>query len=222
HRQDHLAARRIAALVDLVGNGLFANSPATIGSRFNINRLPTHFRAVVYLSAVGRGPSPTTWSQLKSTNQGTTMNNEQIIRRAYELAEKVDVKGFTDCFTPDGTFTDMSIGVTYKGPTGPTGIGVTVEVFAKAFPDMHRELYRFVTVDNVVIVELALQGTHKGPLPTPMGVIPPTGKRMDTPCCDVFRLVNGKIQSFNCYPSGTVIFAQLGVLSNIQAAIARS
>jgi len=35
----------------------------------------------------------------------------------------------------------------------------------------------------------------------------PTGKRMDAPCCDVFRLVNGKIQSFDCYPSGTVIFA---------------
>jgi hypothetical protein len=43
---------------------------------------------------------------------------------------------------------------------------------------------------------------------------------MDAPCCDVFRLVNGKIQSFDCYPSGTVIFAQLGVLSNIEAAIA--
>ena len=31
------------------------------------------------------------------------MNNEQIIRRAYELAEKVDVKGWVECFTPDGT-----------------------------------------------------------------------------------------------------------------------
>jgi len=45
---------------------------------------------------------------------------------------------------------------------------------------------------------------------------------MDAPCCDVFRLVNGKIQSFNRYPSGTVIFAQLGVLANIEAAIANS
>jgi hypothetical protein len=51
-----------------------------------------------------------------------------------------------------------------------------------------------------------------------MGILPPTGKRMDAPCCDVFRLVKGKIQSFNCYPSGTVIFAQLGVLANISAA----
>jgi hypothetical protein len=40
-----------------------------------------------------------------------------------ELAEKVDVKDWTGCFTPDGTFTDMSIGVTYRGPDGPTGVG---------------------------------------------------------------------------------------------------
>jgi len=150
------------------------------------------------------------------------MNNEQIIRQAYALAEKVDVKGWTECFTPDGTFTDMSIGVTYRGPDGPTGLGKTVEVYAKAFPDMHRELYRLFGIGDVVVVELALQGTHRGPLPTPMGILPATGKRMDAPCCDVFRIVNGKIQSFNCYPSGTVIFAQLGVLSNIERAIAAS
>jgi predicted ester cyclase len=150
------------------------------------------------------------------------MDNEKIVRRAYGVAEKVDIKGWVECFTQDGTFTDNSIGVTYRGPDGATGLGKTVEVHAKAFPDMHREIYRMVTAGDVVIVELALQGTHRGPLPTPMGIIPPTGKRMDAPCCDVFRLVNGKIKSFNCYPSGTVIFAQLGVLSNIEAAVARS
>jgi ketosteroid isomerase-like protein len=149
------------------------------------------------------------------------MNNEQIIRKAYQTAEDKDVTGWVASFTPDGTFTDMSIGVTYRGPGGPMGLGKTVEVYAAAFPDMHRELYRFFNSGDVVIVELALQGTHKGPLLTPMGTIPATGKRMDAPCCDVFRIVSGKIQSFNCYPSGTVIFAQLGILSNIEAAVAR-
>lgn len=134
------------------------------------------------------------------------------------MAEKVDIKGWTDCFTPDGTFTDMSINVTYRGPAE---LGKTVEVYAKAFPDMHRELFRFFSMGDIVVVELALQGTHTGPLPTPMGVVPPTGKRMDAPCCDVFRLVDGKIQSFNCYPSGTVIFAQLGILENIKGSIDR-
>jgi hypothetical protein len=88
------------------------------------------------------------------------VNNEQIIRTAYERAEKVDVKGWVECFTSDGTFTDMSIGVTYRGPVGPTGLGKTVEVYAKAFPDMHRDLYRVFSVGDVVVVELALQGTH--------------------------------------------------------------
>ena len=128
------------------------------------------------------------------------MNNEQIVRNAYEVAEKVDIKGWVESFTSDGTFTDNSIGVTYRGSDGTTGLGKTVEVYAKAFPDMHRELYRVFSIGDVVVVELALQGTHKGPLPTPMGVLPPTGKRMAAPCCDVFRLVNGKIHRSTATP----------------------
>ena len=37
-----------------------------------------------------------------------------------------------------------------------------VEIYAAAFPDMHRELYRFFVDGDTVIVELALQGTQKG------------------------------------------------------------
>ena len=147
------------------------------------------------------------------------MTNEQIIREAYQTAEEQDVQGWVASFTPDGTFTDESIGVAYRGPNE---LGKTVEVYAKAFPDMHRELFRVFVDGDTVIVELALQGTHKGPLPMPMGTIPPTGKRIDAPCCDVFRLVDGKIQSFNCYVSGTVLLSQLGVLSNIEAAVGES
>jgi hypothetical protein len=46
---------------------------------------------------------------------------------------------------------------------------------------MHRELYDLWTVGETVIVRLALQGTHTGPLETPLGTIPPTGKGMDAP-----------------------------------------
>jgi hypothetical protein len=41
---------------------------------------------------------------------------------------------------------------------------------------------------------------------------------MDAPCADVFELVDGKIKRFDCYPSGTVVLAQLGVLENLSAA----
>jgi ketosteroid isomerase-like protein len=134
--------------------------------------------------------------------------NEAAIRKTYQAAEDRDVPGFVNCFTPDGTFTDESINVTYRGPKE---LGRTVEIYATAFPDMHRELYAFYVVGDTVVVELALQGTHKGPLTLPSGTFAPSGKRMNAPCCDVFQLVNGKVKSFNCYPSGTVIEKQLGL-----------
>ena len=145
-----------------------------------------------------------------------TMNNEEIVRNAYNLAEIKDVPGFAASFTEDGTFTDESIGVVYRGPKE---LGRPVEIYAKAFQDMHRELYKFYVSGEIVVVQLALQGTHTGPLEMPFGAIPAMGKRMDAPCCDVFQLKNGKIQRFDCYPSGTVILSQLGVLANLQAVL---
>ena len=100
--------------------------------------------------------------------------NEAAIRKAYQVAEDKDITGFVNCFTEDGTFTDESIGHTYRGPKE---LGRTVEVYATAFPHMHRELYAFYLIGDTVVVELALQGTHKGPLELPIGIIAPTGKR---------------------------------------------
>jgi len=133
-------------------------------------------------------------------------DNEDLVRNAYNVAEARDIPAWINAFAKDGTFTDMSTGVTYRGET----LGDLVEIYGTAFSDMHRELYRFYSSNDVVVVQLALQGTHDGPLVLPTGTISPTGRRMDAPCCDVFELVAGKIKRFDCYPSGTVIMAQLG------------
>ena len=147
------------------------------------------------------------------------LDNAQIIRNAYRVAEDKDIPGWVACFTEDGTFTDEATGITYRGADE---LGEVVKVMAAAFPDMHRELHNlYVSGENVVIVQLALQGTHLGPLVTPGGTILPTGKRMDAPCCDVFELVDGKIKRFDCYNEGSMIFSQLGVLGNLQAALTK-
>jgi ketosteroid isomerase-like protein len=144
------------------------------------------------------------------------LDNEQLVRKAYQIAEDKDVAGWSAAFTVDGTFTDMSINVTW---TGPDELPEQVENYARAFPDMHRELYQVYVSGNIVVVQLALQGTHLGPLHLPAGTLPPTGKRMDAPCCDVFELIDGKIKRFDCYPEGTIILTQLGVFDNLGAAL---
>ena len=143
------------------------------------------------------------------------LDSEQIIRRAYKVAEDKDIEGWIAAFTEDGIFADQSTGVTYHGPDE---LPITVENYARAFPDMHRELYQMYVTGNIVVVQLALQGTHLGPLSLPAGTLRPTGKRMDAPCCDVFELSDGKIKRFDCYPSGTVVLTQLGVLGDLSAA----
>jgi ketosteroid isomerase-like protein len=144
-------------------------------------------------------------------------DNQTLVRNAYNLAEVRDIPGWVNAFTEDGTITDMSTGVTYRGET----LGDLVEIYASGFSDMHRELHRVLVSDDVVVVQLALQGTHDGPLVLPTGTIRPTGRRMDAPCCDVVELVVGKIKRFDCYPSGTVIAAQLGVLGDASTVEAR-
>ena len=152
------------------------------------------------------------------TEQAILDLNEKAIRHLYYVAEAAteDLPAFIDCYTPDGKFVDMSSGTEYQGPNE---VGKTVTIFSTAFPDMHRELHELFMVGDAVIVELHLQGTHNGPLVLPIGTIQPTGKTMNAPCCDIFRLVDGKVRLFNCYVEASIIFAQLGVLSNLEAAL---
>ena len=143
-------------------------------------------------------------------------DNEQIVRQAYKIAEDMDMAAWAAAFTEDGTFTDESIGVTWQGPASSPSRSRTT---TRAFPDMHRELYHVYISGNIVVVQLALQGTHLGPLRLPAGTLPPTGKRMDAPCCDVFELIDGKIKRFDCYPEGSIILTQLGVIDSLSAAL---
>jgi len=145
--------------------------------------------------------------------------NEQIIRELYSSAEgkSKDTPKFVSLFTDDGYFYDVSAGKKYFGAE----IGLTVDVYAAAFPDMHRELYVLNSFGDHVLVELSFNGTHKGDLLLPAGTLPATGKTMRAPCCDVFHLKDGKVFSFHCYVAVPILLEQLGVFMNLQAALKR-
>src|ERR1700756_1623357 len=144
--------------------------------------------------------------------------NATIVRELYASAEATakDTPKFVSLFAEGGYFYDVAAGKKYYGQD----IGYTVDVYATAFPDMHREFYNMYFDDDVV-VELSLNGTHKGDLAIPAGVIPPTNKEMHAPCCDVFHLKDGKVVSFHCYVAVPILLGQLGVFKNLSAAIRR-
>jgi predicted ester cyclase len=154
-----------------------------------------------------------------STQTSEEARNEKVIRTLYSLAEanSKDTPRFVSQFADDGYFYDVGANKKYYGKD----IGVTVDVYAAAFPDMHRELYSLHCLQDKVFVELSLNGTHKGDLVIPPGTIPATGKEIHAPCFDFFHLKDGKVTSFHCYVAVPVLLEQLGVFMNLQAALKR-
>lgn len=125
--------------------------------------------------------------------------NEEIIRQLYVAAEAnaLDVDKFVSLFAEDGYFLDMPSGLKWTGAE----VGQPIAGVSATFPDFHRELLRvYSTADDVVVVELKLQGTHTGDFAVPGGgILPASGRKFDVPCVDVFTLKDGKVTSFHCY-----------------------
>ena len=114
-------------------------------------------------------------------------------------------QSWSSFFSDEGYMCDIPSGLKLHGPA----IGDAIEAFARAFPDVHRELFNIYVAENVVVVELAIRGTHKGELTLASGTVAPTGKAIDVPCCDVFHVESGKVVSFHCYNAASVMQQQL-------------
>ena len=136
------------------------------------------------------------------------LDNENFIRKLYTYAEGqgIDTQKFVSMFSDEGYMLDMASGTKFRGKA----IGDSIAALASAFPDVHRELLSFSVTENVVVVETAIQGTHKGELALASGTLAPTGKTIDVPVCDVYHLEGGKIISFDCYNLPSVMLQQLG------------
>ena len=147
--------------------------------------------------------------------------NEEIVRMAYRAAEGDvrDLKGWRDSFTEDGVFNMMSTGDSYQGERLPA---VLTGMFG-VFPDVHRELLQVHPLgDDLVVVQLLIQGTFQGPFPTPAGPLAPNGAKTSVPAADIFHLRDGKIQTFDCYPMMNIRMAQMGVTFDFATAVKRA
>ncbi|MEO8645417.1 MAG: ester cyclase [Pseudomonas sp.] len=140
------------------------------------------------------------------------LNNKEVIRELYAAGDGSgkDIAKFVSFFSDEGYMLDISTGLKLRGQA----IGDAIDAFASAFPDVHRELFNIYVAENVVVVELAIRGTHKGDFTLASGTVAPTGKTIDVPCCDVFHLERGKVISFNCYNAASIMQQQLGLASS--------
>ena len=86
------------------------------------------------------------------------------------------------------------------------------ESFFTAFPDLSgRDEFKAESGDTA-INEWSASGTHSGPLETPEGTIPATGKQATLRGCDAITVRDGRITSHRVYYDQLAFMTQLGLV----------
>ena len=104
---------------------------------------------------------------------------------------------------------DIPSGATLRGPEG---LKQFLLGFSTALPDSRVEVTNLSTTEDGAVVEFVGRGTHTGPLHTPSGDIPPTGRFIEVHFCDVYKIKDGKIVRHSTYYDALSLLQQLGVL----------
>ncbi len=100
-------------------------------------------------------------------------------------------------------------GVTLRGHEQ---IGPYTEALWQAFPDGTFSFSGQVLADDAAATELVFVGTHTGPLATPSGEIPPTGRRVTLHSVSILRFRDGLIASEHAYLDQLEFMTQLGLM----------
>lgn len=103
---------------------------------------------------------------------------------------------------------------TFEAPTsqarGTEAIVKHFQDLKTGFPDMTGEVVNAIAMGNMAALELISTGTHTGPIHTPAGTMPPTGKRVQIKLAFFYEISDGKIVRIQEYFDPAGLRAQLG------------
>lgn len=129
---------------------------------------------------------------------------EKIAREYYESFNKRDWDRMRTMFHQDYTYTGGD-GEVLKGADAAMQIN---QGFANGMSDAHIKIERTQSAGNIAVTEFTGTGTHDGDL---MG-IPPTGKKLSMPVCNVIEVKDGKILAEREYMDMMHLMQQVGAV----------
>lgn len=95
---------------------------------------------------------------------------------------------------------------------GKTEFNEFMQGFKQAFPDMKLEHTNEICEGDRVGLQMTAKGTHTGPLQTPLGIIPPSGKTVELKVAEFFVWNNGLLQSIDNYQDAGTLLRQIGAM----------
>ena len=148
-----------------------------------------------------------------------TRDNAAIVRDLYDAFNDHDLDRVAAMVTQDFELVDFAAdGQSFRGPEG---FRQWLQIFLTAAPDAKVEVTNVVAAGDWVFSEHIGRGTHTGPLVGPAGTIPPTGRRIELPIGELFRIEDNKIALIHAYYDGATMMRQLGVFPPRPEVLAR-
>jgi steroid delta-isomerase-like uncharacterized protein len=86
------------------------------------------------------------------------------------------------------------------------------QAWKAALPDVRGRIALALAADSTVALELIWQGTHTGPLPTPAGVITPSGASVTVPASLWMRFEVDKVAEVHHYLDVLALLQQIGAI----------
>lgn len=105
--------------------------------------------------------------------------------------------------------TAHAFGMVFNGKEEFNGF---MQGFKQAFPNMKLEHTNEICDGDRVGIQMTAKGTHSGPLETPVGIIPPSGKTIELQVAEFFVWNNGFLQSIDNYQDAGSLLRQIGAL----------
>lgn len=102
---------------------------------------------------------------------------------------------------------------THRRVQGVNEIMAAWRGWATAIPDSNASFDSVSVSGNTVTLELTWRGAQTGPLETPGGALPPSGRTMEIRACQIVEVADGKVQSVRHYFDMATLLQQLGAFS---------
>ena len=132
-----------------------------------------------------------------------------VVRELFEAFNAGDLDRCASLASDDFELFDATAGQTLRGPAG---LREWLATFRTALPDAATEVVTAFAEGDRVATEHVGRGTHDGPLATPSGDIPPTGRRIELRIAELYEVRDGRLTSMRAFYDSTTLLRQLGLL----------
>ena len=121
---------------------------------------------------------------------------------------KKDWEGLRSVLPAEYRYEEVGTGRTM---TGVEEVLAGFQAWKKALPDSKATIDNAFAAENTVVLELTWRGHQTGPLQTPDGEIPPSGRAVELRACQVVEMEDGRPVVTRHYFDMQTLLQQIGV-----------